>query len=52
MRVALEEWFDRHAEPERDGSTQAVEGRGQLNVVDGNSQAFAQDLVYLADPDG
>ena len=51
MRVELEEWFDRYTEPERDGSKQAVMGRGQLDVVGGKSEAFAQDLVYLTDLD-
>ena len=51
MRAELQEWFNRYTEPERDGSTQAVMGRGQLDVVGGKSQAFAQDLVYLADLD-
>ena len=51
MRADLEEWFGRFTEPERDGSKQAVMGRGQLDVVGGESEAFAQDLVYLADLD-
>ena len=51
LRAELEEWFARYTEPERDGSTQAVMGRGQLDVVGGESEAFGQDLVYLTELD-
>ena len=47
MQAQLQEWFDRYTEPERDGSTQAVMGRGQLDLVGGEAEAFGQDLVYL-----
>ncbi len=49
MRAELQEWFDRYTEPERDGSKQAVKGRGQLDIVGSESEAFAQDLVFLRD---
>lgn len=49
MRSELQEWFERYTEPVRDGSKQAVVGRGQLDVVGGESEAFGQDLVYLRD---
>ncbi|MDP6822852.1 MAG: sulfatase-like hydrolase/transferase [Dehalococcoidia bacterium] len=48
MRGQLEEWFERYTEPERDGTKQAVKGRGQLDLV-GKSGAFAQDVVFLRD---
>jgi choline-sulfatase len=51
MRAELKEWFDRYNEPERDGSKQAVKGRGQLDIVGGHAEAFAQDLVFLRDVD-
>ena len=49
MRSELEQWFERYTEPERDGSMQAVKGRGQLDLVGGDSEAFAQDVVFLRD---
>jgi hypothetical protein len=50
MRAELQEWFDRYTVPERDGSKQAVMGRGQVDLVaGGESEPFAQDLVYLRD---
>ncbi len=49
MRGQLQDWFDRYAEPERDGSKQAVKGRGQLDIVGGDEEAFAQDLTFLRD---
>ena len=49
MRNQLQEWFDRYAEPERDGSKQEVKGRGQIDVVGGDAEAFAQDLTFLRD---
>ena len=53
MRMELQDWFDRYTEPARDGTKQAVMGRGQLDVVGGGGEsgAFAQDLVYLRDLD-
>ena len=49
----MREWFDRYTEPERDGSKQAVVGRGQFDMVGvgDDCAAFAQDLVYLRDLD-
>jgi len=49
MRGQLQKWFDRYAEPERDGSKQAVKGRGQIDVVGGEAEAFAQDLTFMRD---
>ena len=49
MQKQLQEWFDKYTEPERDGSKQAVKGRGQIDVVGGEEEAFAQDLVFLRD---
>lgn len=49
MRAQLQHWFDRYSEPERDGTTQAVMGRGQTDLVGGKAEAFAQDLVFLRD---
>ena len=49
MRSELQVWFDLYSEPERDGSKQAVKGRGQLALVSGQSEAFAQDVVFLRD---
>jgi len=51
LRAQLQEWFDQYTEPERDGSTQAVMGRGQLGLVGGESEAFGQDMVYLHELD-
>ena len=33
MRSRLEEWFDRYADPVRDGKAQPVEGYGQIKIV-------------------
>ncbi|SEF16777.1 sulfatase-like hydrolase/transferase [Jiangella alba] len=33
LRTLLERWFDRYADPRRDGRVQAVTGRGQLRPV-------------------
>ena len=49
MRSELQTWFERYTEPERDGSKQSVVGRGQLDLIGGESEAFGQDLVYLSD---
>ena len=51
MRMELQDWFDRYTELAHDGTKQAVMGRGQLDVVGGESEPFAQDLVYLRDLD-
>jgi choline-sulfatase len=49
MQAQLQKWFDRYAEPERDGSKQAVKGRGQIDIVGGDAEAFAQDLTFMRD---
>jgi arylsulfatase A-like enzyme len=49
MRAELQEWFDRYTEPERDGSKQDVKGRGQVDLVGGGQEAFAQDLTFMRD---
>ena len=49
MNTQLQEWFDKYAEPERDGSKQAVKGRGQIDIVGGEEEAFAQDVTFLRD---
>ena len=49
MRGQLQDWFDRYAEPERDGSKQDVKGRGQIDLVGGEEAAFAQDLTFMRD---
>jgi arylsulfatase A-like enzyme len=49
LRGQLQDWFDRYAEPERDGSKQDVKGRGQLDLVGGDEEAFAQDLTFMRD---
>ena len=49
MSKQLQEWFDRYVEPERDGSTQDVKGRGQIDLVDGSKEAFAQDVTFMRD---
>ena len=49
MRVALQEWFERYTEPERDGSNQAVMGRGQLDVVGGESEVEYGSCVEIVD---
>ncbi|WP_147915683.1 sulfatase [Ruania zhangjianzhongii] len=33
LRRQLEEWFDRYTDPKRDGRTQAITGRGQVDIV-------------------
>ena len=49
MRNQLQDWFERYTEPERDGAKQDVMGRGQIDLVDGNRQAFAQDITFMRD---
>jgi choline-sulfatase len=48
MRSQLQDWFDKYAEPNHDGSKQDVKGRGQLDLV-GTAEPFAQDLTFLRD---
>ena len=47
MRKDLFDWFERYSEPERDGSKQDVMGRGQLDVIGGDEEPFAQDVEFL-----
>ena len=49
MRNQLQDWFERYTEPERDGAKQDVMGRGQIDLVYGNRQAFAQDITFMRD---
>ena len=49
LRDQLQGWFDRYSDPAMDGSKQPVKGRGQTDRIDGGSEAFAQDVVYLRD---
>ena len=48
LRTELIEWFDRYTEPERDGSKQLVKGRGQLDIIQPDGKAFAQDMTFLS----
>ncbi|MGY8993829.1 MAG: sulfatase-like hydrolase/transferase [Rhodospirillales bacterium] len=48
MRAQLQAWFERYTEPDRDGTKQAVTGRGQLDLI-GKPDAFAQDVGFLRD---
>ena len=45
----MEEWFGIYTEPERDGSHQNVKGKGQVGLVSSETEAFAQDIVFLRD---
>jgi arylsulfatase A-like enzyme len=48
----LESWFARYADPERDGTREAVTGRGQIDVVGPAAKGrkrFEDDVVYEAD---
>ena len=47
MSTQLFDWFDNYSEPERDGSKQLVKGRGQLDIISSNIEAFAQDVTFL-----
>ena len=49
LQAELESWFVRYADPQRDGSREAVMGRGQLDVVGPAAQGrqrFGDDVVY------
>ncbi|MCB0099793.1 MAG: DUF4976 domain-containing protein, partial [Caldilineaceae bacterium] len=49
LHAELESWFVRYADPQRDGSREAVMGRGQLDVVGPAAQGrkrFGDDVVY------
>ncbi|MEM7131553.1 MAG: sulfatase-like hydrolase/transferase [Chloroflexota bacterium] len=52
LQAELEGWFVRYADPMRDGSREAVMGRGQLDVVGPEAlgkKRFADDVAYHAD---
>ena len=52
LRGELERWFVRYADPARDGSREAVTGRGQMGLVGpaaNGRERFGQDVVYLRD---
>ena len=49
MAKQLQEWFDRYVDPEHDGSKQDVKGRGQIDLVSGDKEAFAQDVMFMRD---
>ena len=52
LQADLETWFVRYADPERDGSREAVMGRGQLDIVGPAAKGkkrFGDDVVYHAD---
>lgn len=49
LRADLDAWFVRYADPERDGSREAVMGRGQLDVVGPAAKGrkrFGDDVVF------
>ncbi len=48
----LETWFARYADPKRDGSREAVMGRGQLDVVGPRARGrkrFGDDVIFARD---
>ena len=47
MKRQLFDWFKNYSKPERDGSKQLVRGRGQLDIINSNREAFAQDVTFL-----
>jgi hypothetical protein len=49
MAKQLQDWFEKYVEPERDGSKQDVKGRGQIYLVGGSEEAFAQDVTFMRD---
>jgi len=49
LRSQMEEWFGLYTEPERDGSLQNVKGKGQVGLISSETDAFAQDIVFLRD---
>ena len=49
LRSRLEQWFELYTEPERDGSRQNGKGRGQVGLINNETEAFAQDIVFLRD---
>ncbi len=51
LKEDLETWFVRYADPMRDGSREAVMGRGQLDIVGPAAKGrkrFGDDVVYHA----
>ena len=52
LQAKLEVFFARYADPERDGSREAVVGRGQIDVVGPAAEGrkrFGDDLLFEAD---
>ncbi|MCB0080547.1 MAG: DUF4976 domain-containing protein, partial [Caldilineaceae bacterium] len=52
LLAELEAWFVRYVDPARDGTHEAVVGRGQLNVVGPAAQGkqrFGADIVYAGE---
>ena len=49
LRSQLEKWFKLYTEPDRDGSRQNGKGRGQVGLINNETEAFAQDIVFLRD---
>ncbi len=52
LKEDLETWFVRYADPMRDGSREAVMGRGQLDIVGPAAKGrkrFGDDVVYHAE---
>ena len=52
LQADLEAWFVWYADPTRDGSREAVMGRGQLDIVGPAAKGrkrFGDDVVYYAD---
>jgi len=49
LRSRLEKWFKLYTEPDRDGSRQNGKGRGQVGLINNETEAFAQDIVFLRD---
>ena len=47
MKRQLFDWFKNYSKPEHDGSKQLVKGRGQLDIINSNREAFAQDVTFL-----
>jgi choline-sulfatase len=56
LKAELDEWFVRHADPRRDGTREAVYGKGQLDLAGpagGGRKAYAADVQpLLAVPPG
>ena len=55
LQADLDAWFVRYADPERDGSREAVMGRGQLDIVGPAAKGrkrFGDDVVFERDKNG